>query len=218
VTYWSGAADARHLYVALTNRCNARTLPETRGPGFAMASFSPLSPPDWEPSEDDVVAAVSRALDGEKAAGREAAFPPLCFAGLGEPLLRASILVGATSRLRSAHPALSVRISTNGLFAHPGPLVAMLADAGVSSVSVALAASDAPTYCALMRPNDLCDTSIREPGAAFEAVCTFIRLAVESGLDVECTAVAGPGVDALATEALARQLGASGWRVRQHFP
>jgi hypothetical protein len=237
-TYFSGAASARQLYVALTNRCNSRTLPETRGPGFAMASFSPLSPPDWEPSEDEVVAAVERALGLPLSSSGEHApplaptssslVPPLCFAGLGEPLLRSAVLVGATKRLRARTPNLSVRITTNGLVAAPGPLIATLADAGVSSVSVALAAADATSYHRLMRPDTLlvpysshtAEPAAPEPAtpeAAFDAVCAFVREAAAAGLRVECTAVAAPGIDVERAGALARALGATDWRVREYF-
>lgn len=215
VLYFSGAGASRHMYVALTNRCNARTLPETRGPGFAMPTFSPLSPPDYEPSEDDVVLAVERALAGAADGG---APPPLCFAGLGEPLLRESVLLGATSRLRRAHDSLSVRVSTNGLFAQPRPLVARLAEAGVSSISVALAAADAASYFERMRPATLGLDSAATVDDAFATVCAFVRAAAETGLQVECTAVAAPGVDVEQTRALARSLGATEWRVREYFP
>lgn len=224
VCYWSGSASARTLYVALTNRCNTRTLPETRGPGFKMATFNPLTPPDWEPSEDEVVLAVSRALQAQ-ALGSGAKepplgagpLPPLCFAGLGEPLLRAPVLLAATARLRSQMPSLSVRVTTNGLTSKPG-LASELAAAGVSAVSVALAAADPASYHALMAPNALCDPpQLMEPAAAFEAVCAFVTLAAEAGMLVECTAVAAPGADLEHTQALARKLGATSWRVREYF-
>jgi TatD family-associated radical SAM protein len=212
IVYFSGAAASRQMYVALTNRCNARTLPETRGPGFSMRTFSPLYPPDFEPSEDEVVVAVERALEAE------AALPPLCFAGLGEPLLRESVLLGATKRLRRAHAELSVRVSTNGLFEHPQPLVARLAEAGISSVSVALAAADACSYFERMRPVSLGSAPSATIDNAFETVCEFVRAAAETGLQVECTAVAAPGVNIEQTRALAQSLGASEWRVREYFP
>ncbi|KAG8467832.1 hypothetical protein KFE25_006884 [Diacronema lutheri] len=222
-TYWSGSgrAASAQLYVALTNRCNARTLPETRGPGFSMGSFSPLSPHDWEPSEDEVVSAVSSALGlpTPRAPLEPDSLAPICFAGLGEPLLRAAVLVGATARLRERAPALAVRVSTNGLFAEPRPIVSSLAAAGVSSVSVALAAADSVSHTALMAPNELCDHRLlAQPGAAHAAVCDFVRRAAEAGLHVECTAVAAPGVDVDAARSLALELGAKSWRVREYFP
>ena len=215
IVYFSGAGAgaSRHVYVALTNRCNARTLPETRGPGFSMPTFRPLRPADFEPSEDDVVSACLRALEADAGAP-----PPLCFAGLGEPLLRESVLLGATKRLRRAHDSLSVRVSTNGLFAQPLPLVARLADAGVSSISVALAASDAATYYERMRPVSLGTDSAATLDNAFATACAFVRAAAETGLQVECTAVAAPGVDVEQTRALALSLGATEWRVREYFP
>lgn len=190
-----------------------------------MATFSPLSPADWEPSEDEVVRAVERALDIPPSDGEEEParivgrqLPPLCFAGLGEPLLRQSVLLGVTARLRVRLPELSVRVSTNGLVNEP-KLASALAAVGVSSVSVALAAADSASYRALMAPNELCDPALlTEPAAAFGAVCDFVIRAVEAGLQVECTAVAAPGVDVDSVHALARKLGATRWRVRPYFP
>ena len=81
------------LYVALTNRCNAVPLPQTRGPGFAMSSssgFVPL-PAGNEPSAADVAEAVRAAFASHDIPSE------VCFAGVGEPLLRLRELEAAAA-------------------------------------------------------------------------------------------------------------------------
>lgn len=227
IAYW--AAGYAQLYVALTNRCQARTLPQTRGPSFGMPTFTPL-PTGYEPDANAVGGAISAALAARAPGASE--LSGVCFAGLGEPLLRASTLVEVASRLRAAHgPALAIRVNTNGLCEPPDTCVRtaeQLKAAGVTHVSVAFMAADAIAYDALMRPDPtgITQSFAGEPAdagglweatpskTAFERVCAFVAAAAAVGLEVEATAVTVPGVDLGEAEALAWSLGATSWRAR----
>ena len=88
ITYRLG----RTLYVALTNSCNAVSLIQSRGPGFAMpvqSGFAPL-PEGFTPSAEEVYQAVE-AAQGD--------YDSIAFAGAGEPLLRLGVLEQAAQLL-----------------------------------------------------------------------------------------------------------------------
>lgn len=195
----------RTLYLALTNRCNAATLPSTRGPGFAMpaaSGFAPL-PPGFEPEAADAIEAVADAFrDGEPEG--------VVFAGLGEPLLRLPVLLESAHAIGARWPTLPLRLSTNGLVdeAAAADVASQLRGAGISRATVALASADPLQHAQLLAPAD---------AAAHADVCAFVRRLVASGVAVECTAVECPGVDLAAAERLAAALGAS-FRPRSWHP
>jgi len=98
------------------------------------------------------------------------------------------------------------------------PIVAKrLSDAGLSSVSVALATADPEQYTALMRPEKLRHSPVFSLTLGHAEVVGFIEACVAVGLKVECTAVAAPDVDLQAAETLATELGAS-FRSRSWHP
>ena len=105
----------RGLYVALTNRCNATPLFNTRGPGFSISSthFEPL-PAGFEPEPHRVVAEVEGAL-----ATRPKHFESIVFAGLGEPTLRLHEML-EISKVSSgrASPEGEVEMGVHSLHAH----------------------------------------------------------------------------------------------------
>jgi len=220
LTYTLGRA----IYVALTNRCNALTLPVTRGPSFAMpaaSGFAPL-PDGFEPTAEDLVAAVESRL-----ASSDGGPSSVVFAGLGEPLLRLDVLVETAGRLHAAHAgAVALRVSTNGLVprARSKEVARALLAAGVRRASVAIASSDEAQHRRLLVPraaavtpclNAAAGTAVDVPG--LEEACHFVTAMVAAGIEVECTAVAEPSVDLAAAEALAVSLGAS-FRSRSYHP
>ena len=201
------------LYVALTNRCNAVTLPATRGPGFAItgaSGFQPLAD-GCEPSAQAVAEAV-------RTAEAELKFDEVCFAGVGEPLLRLRELESAARLIANARGQGRLRINTNGLVvgSEAADVARRLKSAGIGSASVALATADKDQYEELMKPHPLRYSPSFSLSIGHEEVVGFCTALVEAGLAVECTAVAAPGVDVEAVEKLALQLGAT-FRSRKYF-
>mgnify|MGYP003686191381 CR=1 FL=1 len=212
ITYALGRA----IYVSLTNRCNAQTLIATRGPSFAMpqsSGFTPL-PEGFEPTADEVVAAVRAQLDLLPEADGPV---PVVFAGLGEPLLRLDVLLTAASSLNHAYMGgVNIRVSSNGLVPrHLSQQVARsLREAGVRKATIALASADDAQYDQLLIPrgaavvsSTVSDSEVEVPKLA--DMCTFVRALVSEELEVECATVAHPSVDLTEAEVLARSLGTS---------
>jgi len=143
------------IYVALTNRVNAVSLIESRGPSFSMpaaSGFSPL-PPNVEPTTEDVAAAVRTALSDERLSA--APVREVCFAGAGEPLLKRRVLEEAAKLMWQEHgDALKLRLNTNGLVADSEveDVASSLRAAGFTGASVALASADPAQYAELMNP------------------------------------------------------------------
>ena len=195
ITYWGGDT----LYVNLTSRCSAACTFCLRTFTSEVFGYDLRLAVDEEPQAADVVAALER-----ETAAR--APDEVVFVGLGEPTLALdAVLAGVEwAHLRR----LPTRLNTNGQgeLINPGrDVVAELAAAGLSAVSVSLNAHDEATYDRLCRP-------LFTP--AFGAVIRFIRQAVAAGIDVTATVVDLPEVDKDAAAALAAELGAS-FRVRR---
>ena len=202
------------IYVSLTNRCNAVPLIKTRGPSFTMpaaSGFSPL-PSNDEPTAEQVADAVSAALSGVEA-------KEVCFAGVGEPLLRRRCLEDAAKLIRKASPDLALRLNTNGLVAdsEAKELASSLRAIGFSGTTVALATADAAQYTELMKPEPIRLSPVMSIPMGHSEVTGFIAACVAEGLNVECSAVARPEVDLDATAALAKSLGAT-FRERSWHP
>ena len=206
------------IYVSLTNRCNACSLIESRGPGFAMPAscgFEPL-PPSLEPTPEQVADAVRLAMGDERLAGGAA--NEVCFAGMGEPLLKRRQLEEAARLIGGEHDT-SLRLVTNGLV--PSSEVADVASglhaAGFRSARVALATADPEQYDSLMRPDGIRLTPAFSLPLGHEEVCGFVSACISAGMTVECNAVAAPGVDVDSVSALAASLGAT-FRSRSWHP
>jgi pyruvate-formate lyase-activating enzyme len=140
----------------------------------------------------------------------------VCFAGLGEPLLRQSTLLETVHRVQSSlagRPGVSFRVNTNGLF--DSSVASALADAGIQKATVALASADEDQYNLLMRP-------IRMPGEqqprGLRDVLAFISRLRKCNIAVEVGIVAHPIVDVDAARRLAQSVGANDVRVRTYFP
>ena len=203
----------RTLYLSVTNRANAASILDTRGPGFRMPDSSGflLLPDDApEPTSDELAAVVDACYADMDIVGMGENDPGVVFAGAGEPLLRPDVLVDTVRKVRAdfSRHGVPFRVHTNGL--HPPSVVAALADAAVDRVTVALATADPRQYEALMRPH---------PNAGGHAdVCGFVAECVEAGVPVECVVVEAPGVDVAAARKLAIALGAVEFRTREYFP
>ena len=206
------------VYVSLTNRCTARSLIDSRGPSFVMpasSGFVPL-PTNQEPSAEEVADAVRVALADERLGG---AAREVCFAGAGEPLLRRRCLEEAALLIRQEHEAVALRLNTNGLVpeSEAHELAASLRAVGFGAASVALATADAAQYATLMSPESMRLSPAFSLPLGHQEVVGFVAACVAEGLDVECNAVAAPGVDVEAAAALAASLGAS-FRARDWHP
>mmetsp|Transcript_21428 Transcript_21428/g.43813 ORF Transcript_21428/g.43813 Transcript_21428/m.43813 type:complete len:214 (+) Transcript_21428:99-740(+) len=198
----------RTIYLALTNSCNTVSLIASRGPGFVIppeSGFAPL-PEGFTPSAKEVhAAAVDAAAKGE--------YDSIAFAGIGEPLLRLSVLEESARLLEPL--GVPLRLNTNGLVTKSGvkATAQRLSDAGLSQVSVALATAHPQQYATLMKPEKLRCSPVFSLQLGHAEVTDFVEACVAVGLEVECTAVAAPDVDLQAVETLAKTLGA-GFRAR----
>ena len=210
VTYTIGRA----LYVALTNRCNSISLIESRGPSFSPSKFMQPLPVGFEPSPAQVVEAVEQAMSSKREKPSE-----LCFAGVGEPLIRLRALEEAAGLIQQQQPDMLMRINTNGLVpqSEAAAIAKRLHNCGIRAASVAIATADAEQYAELMKPDAIRLTPAFTLPLGHEQVTGFIAACVAAGMSVECNAVARPEVDIEAAGALATSLGAS-FRERSWHP
>ena len=211
ITYTLGT----QLYVSLTNRCNAVSLIQSRGPGFAVPASSGFSllPEGFEPSAAEVAEVVASAV------GAGDTLSAIVFAGAGEPLLKQRTLLEAAELIRQQDASPPLRINTNGLVpkTEAADLAARMKAAGVASATVALASADPEEYLALMQPEELRFSPAFTQQLGHGEVTSFVKACVGVGMAVECTAVEAPGVDVDAAAALASELGAS-FRARSYHP
>ena len=165
------------LYVNLTNRCPCACefcLRRNSSPG--MFGSEPL----WlerEPSVEEVVASIeSRNL---------ADFTEIVFCGYGEPTERLDDLLAVAGHIRRNHPALPVRINTNGLsdLIHGEPTAAKLKGL-VDTVSISLNTPDPEEYLKLCRP--------KFGLASWQAMVDFAKDCRDSVPEVVMTIVGSP--------------------------
>lgn len=177
------------LYLNVTNRCTLACRFCLKRGGHSLGDI-PLAL-RREPTPAEVLAAYREAA-GER-------YAEAVFCGVGEPLLRAEVVIEVGRKLRDE--GQRVRVNTDGLasLVLGRDIVSELRGA-VDTLSVSLNAPDVQTYARLCQPPD--------PQQAFSALCDFIRRAAQKIPTVVATAVALPGVDLAACEQLARSLGA----------
>ena len=210
VTYTIGRA----LYVAMTNRCNAVSLIESRGPSFSPSKFMQPLPAGFEPSPAQVAEAVQQGMKSSSEIPSE-----LCFAGAGEPLIRLRALEEAAALIREQQPNLLMRINTNGLVpqSEAADVATRLHKSGIRAASVALATSDADQYAELMKPESIRLSPAFSLPMGLSEVQGFCTACISAGMSVECTAVERPEVDIDSARTLAESLGAS-FRARSWHP
>jgi hypothetical protein len=214
VSYWLGSK----LYVSVTDRVarpGLATLLSLRGPGFRMpgeSGFAPLG--GEEPSAEQVAAVVDAAYasDPRKAVGGMGEDDTgVTFAGLGEPLVRLDEVARAARLVLERRHGVPLRVKTSGVLPADGgsveAAVAELQDAGIGFLSVSLPAAEPRRWARAMQVGE-------DQGARlFGGVCDLVSQAAAAGLQVECVAVAAPGVDAAAVRQLAQALGAVNTRI-----
>jgi len=202
------------VYASLTNESNAKlTMLAANGPGFtfpAGTGFEPL-PEGVEPSGVEVAEASVDACRRLNDADGVLTPREVVFAGLGEPLLRLPELLVAVKALAGLPEVRSVRLNTNGLVPRDtaASVAAALRSAGLSRVCVQLQSADDAQHAALVEPL---------AGLSLADVRDFTRALVSAGIATECSAVGRPGVDTLAVDRLAAELGAESFKVRPYFP
>jgi len=150
------------LYVNLTNRCPCACEFCIRKNGKGAYGSDSL----WlerEPTADETVAAIEGALNAST-------FSELVFCGYGEPTERLDVLLDVARRVKAVHPALKIRVNTNGLsdLINGAPTAARFAGA-VDEISISLNAATAEEYVALCHP--------KFGAAAYPAMLEFARAA-----------------------------------------
>ena len=168
------------LYVNLTNKCPCACTFCIRQNGDGVYGSDSL----WlerEPTADEVCEAIEKSLGN---------CTELVFCGYGEPTERLDVLLEVAGRFRKAHPAIPVRVNTNGL----SDLIAGQPTASrfkglVDTVSISLNAPTAEEYVALCRP--------KFGVAAYPALLKFAAEVRGFVKDVVLTVV---GTDALTSE------------------
>jgi TatD DNase family protein len=193
------------LYLNLTNRCPTacefcvKRIWDWRYRGFnlKLRGGEPTAKEAWEA----VCAWIA-----------ERPFQELVFCGYGESTYRLPALIEIGSLARRYFPDLHLRLVTIGL----GNLIwgrniTPELRPWLDVVSVSLNTADPLEWLALHAPLE----AYRREG--FESVLEFIRDCAMRNLETCVTAVAQPGVDIKAVEALANSLGAS-FRLRPPLP
>ena len=139
VTYRVGAG----LYVNLTNRCPCACTFCIRQNGDGVYGSDSL----WlerEPTADEVCESIERNLGDAS---------ELVFCGYGEPTERLDTLLEVAGRFKKTHPAMPIRVNTNGLAdLIAGQPTASCFKGLVDTVSISLNAPTAEEYVALCRP------------------------------------------------------------------
>jgi TatD family-associated radical SAM protein len=164
------------VYVNLTNRCPCDCTFCLRKTNKGVYG----SPDLWlerEPTLEEVVASLET-WDWRR-------FHEVVFCGYGEPTERLDVLLKAAEHMKTAHPAVRVRVNTNGL----ADLIAGQSVAGrfrelVDCLSVSLNTDDPAEYLAVCRP--------KFGAAAYPAMLKFAEDAARSGIEVVMTVVGEP--------------------------
>ena len=146
-------------------------------------------------------------------------YAQVCFAGVGDPLLRLSNLEQAAKLIKQDQPAIPLRVNTNGLVTSGDcdNVARRLISCGIEAVSIAMATANSKQYNLLMCPERLRISPVYSLDLTHDDVVSFVRACVSTGLNVECTAVENPKVDLNAVRELAHELGA-GFRSRSWHP
>ena len=131
------------LYVNLTNRCPCACTFCIRQNGDGVYGSDSL----WlerEPTVDETCESIERNLGDAS---------ELVFCGYGEPTERLDVLLEVAGRFKKVHPAIPIRVNTNGLsdLIAGKPTAHRFKDL-VDTVSISLNAPTAEEYVALCRP------------------------------------------------------------------
>jgi TatD family-associated radical SAM protein len=126
---------------------------------------------------------------------------PITFAGYGEPLLRPDIIYQTAALIKEGRHGVPLRVKTNGLIEYnmSAEVAKSLKESGIDLISIGLLSDNPPQYKKIAQPVD---------SKGFGEVCNFVIACVEAGIEVECSAVEGPGVNVNEVRKLAFSLGA----------
>merc|ERR1711865_270899 len=231
-------------YVSVTNRTRGLSLVASRGPSFLMPPESGFVTLGAEPTLQQIVDGVLDAYrtdERKKNLGADvgrtqradggATDPGICFAGLGEPIIRWRDLCEATEQIRYVHPNIPIRINTNGLLLQDDESAVTVAnalvEAGVNDVTVALNDAEAQAYThRMLTPPDYAPayhSNAEEAignvdGASLSSACEFIVAMQEAGITVVVSCVTKPGTDVATMRNLASALGAIDCKERSWHP
>ncbi len=177
------------LYVNLTNRCPCacRFCLRQNAPGVYGSQSLWL---EREPTVQEVITALVQ-WDLDR-------YPEVVFCGYGEPTERLDDLLEIGRWLKKKHPALPVRVNTNGLadLIAGEPTASRFAGI-IDRLSISLNSPDAKEYLELCRP--------RFGEAAYPAMLRFAQEAAKFVPDVMMTIVGEP-VNSLEKQAACRAL------------
>ena len=231
-------AIGRTLYIPITCRCNSRTLPETRGPGFTLSSHTVAALCRFRDLEcqnqrwshwcnwldtQDISQQLPQALEKVVAIDYHPTSIDTCRILKDE--IHGQMERSDWTELRfggEGEPTLNLsaveclarefsdKISITVMTNGLTECASSLKEWGIAGVSVAFPTSDPNQYVALMEP--LVDNG-------HERVCSFIQSALACELQVGLTAIDRPDVNRAKTVELAKLLGVeSEVRWRPYFP
>lgn len=165
------------LYVNLTNRCPCACTFCIRQNGDGVYGSGSL----WlerEPTADEVCDSIEANLGNCR---------ELVFCGYGEPTERLDTLLEVSGRFRKSHPAIPIRVNTNGLSdLIAGEPTAHRFKGLVDTVSISMNAPTAEEYVALCRP--------KFGAAAYSALLKFAEEVKGFVKDVVLTVVGTEGL------------------------
>ena len=178
------------IYVNLTNRCPCACTFCLRNNGDTIYG----SPRLWlerEPTLDEVVASIEEW-------NWRTGCKELVFCGYGEPTERLDILLAAAAHMKDSHPAVRIRVNTNGLSdLINGRETASLFAGKVDCLSISLNTDDPAEYLAVCRP--------KFGDAAYPAMLKFAEAAAKVVPSVVMTVVGEP-VTSIEKQARCRQI------------
>ena len=183
------------LYLNITNRCTNSCIFCAKFSDFVVKGHELKL--DHEPSVEEIKHAI----------GDPTQYAEVVFCGYGEPLLRLELVKEVAHWLKDR--GVSVRINTDGQanLVHGRNILPELKGL-IDAISISLNAPDADKYHQLCR-------STYGAQQSYQAVKDFIGLAKQSIPDVTATAVTYPGVDIMACEQIAKDLGVK-FRAREY--
>lgn len=162
------------IYINLTNRCTNNCLFCLRQSQMRVAGHNLAL--DREPGEDDVMSELDRHSD----------YKEIVFCGIGEPTLRADLMLSLARRLKTKK--VPIRLNTNG----QGNLInktdlSHKLKGLIDVVSISLNAQDSSTYVKLCRP--------QFGEQAYDSMLKFAAACRDLGIQTIFSIVALPEVD-----------------------
>ena len=189
------------IYVNLTNRCPCACTFCLRNNSEGVYG----SPRLWlerEPTLDEVIASLEEWEWADAPTHHSSLathhFSECVFCGYGEPTERLDTLLAAAAHMKAAHPAVRIRVNTNGLSdLINGRDTAPLFAGKVDCLSISLNTDDPAEYLAVCRP--------KFGDAAYPAMLKFAANAAKTVPSVVMTVVGEP-ITSLEKQARCREI------------